>query len=416
MSLFHKLVSSAIESGSTTAITRDLKEVYILDDEKLLYDFIHTHVTQHKALPSVNTLENRGFNIGTHEEPVSYYLDRIRQRFVYNVINSNHPDLRDALSKRDSYAALEIIRQMLNNASVAADNDGATNLRVEMDTLLQELSRRKFMSGLAGVTFGWDSLDQMTLGAMGGDLTVIAARPSTGKSWLLNEMAFQAWRAQHSVMIVTMEMSKQQVTRRWVGRHLGVNPNFIRSGQVSTYVENQMHQYRDAISAMPNWWVISGDMKKGISSIEQAIVDNLPDIIYIDAAYLLSPSVKNKGSISKWEAISAVVSELKQLAIKYDRPIVITVQFNRNAKNSSSKQVYLSDIGGSDSIPQDASIVLGVKQGLPPFEDSRRTIQVMKNREGDTGTIVTDFSFNPPSMVEVSQESEDNNSAVGWME
>ena len=95
-----------------------------------------------------------------------------------------------------------------------------------------------------------------------------------------------------------------------------------------------------------------------------------------------------------------VIRELKQMAIRFDIPIVLSVQFNRNQKKRSNKALDLGDIAGSDSIPQDASIVLGVRQGQPPFQERQRVIEGMKNREGMDATFAINFGFDPVDMSE----------------
>jgi replicative DNA helicase len=118
--------------------------------------------------------------------------------------------------------------------------------------------------------------------------------------------------------------------------------------------------------------------------------------------------------VSKWETISAVILELKQMSIRFNRPILITVQFNRNQKSDSRKELDLSDIAGSDSIPQDASIVLGARRGLPPYDSIRRQVVIMKNREGETGEFTTNFTFTPPNLTEIIGAEADV-AEVGWM-
>lgn len=108
--------------------------------------------------------------------------------------------------------------------------------------------------------------------------------------------------------------------------------------------------------------------------------------------------------ISKWEQISTVIKEIKQLAGKLNRPIVLTVQLNRNVRSDSKKEIDASDVAGSDSIPQDASILVGVRKGISPYQHVRRLCDVVKNREGETGTYQINFRFTPMNFDEVPYE------------
>ena len=90
------------------------------------------------------------------------------------------------------------------------------------------------------MTLGWPTLDAATNGAMGGELVVIAGRPGMGKTYALIEMAHAAWLSGKSILFASMEMGLMQIARRWMGRLLGVNPNFIRAGQVSDWMAGAM--------------------------------------------------------------------------------------------------------------------------------------------------------------------------------
>ena len=113
--------------------------------------------------------------------------------------------------------------------------------------------------------------------------------------------------------------------------------------------------------------------------------------------------IKANGYIAKWENISEVVAELKRLALRYNIPIVISVQFNRNVKNAQQKELDLGDVAGSDSIPQDATAVFGIRQGLPPYENSRRYVQTLKSRRGRAQDFSINFGFQPVNFRECSE-------------
>ena len=166
--------------------------------------------------------------------------------------------------------------------------------------------------------------------------------------------------------------------------------------------------------------LMSGDAIRSVADIEQAIALHLPDAIYIDAAYLLSPAseVRRYGA-ARWEELTEVVRQLKQIAIRYNRPIFLTFQLNRQVKKRQRRELELSDIGGTDAIPQDASVVLGLLHGNPPLEQMRRIVQMMKNREGELFNMLINYGFSPVSfhelpMDEGGEELGANN--VGWME
>lgn len=410
MSVYLKLLSACIEEGNTSVINRDVKMDYLLSEEVQVHEFITRHYRRHGRLPSADTVVRQGHRLPSFSEPVSFYLDELRKRFIYNTINSHHADFREAMERKDVDTAVDRLRHIIQGVSVASSDAPSRYVDV-VERVIEEYDQRKFITGLSGVTFGWPSIDAVTNGAQGGDVIVLVGRPNIGKSWLLFESAYQAWIAGHSIAIESLEMGEEQMARRFMGRDIGTNPNYIREGKLSHWMEQAMRGYVQGLGQVPNFHIGTGNMKKGVSAIDTIFQEHLPDIVYIDSAYLMVPEGRN-GGLKRWEQMQETISQLKQLAVRYDRPIFITVQFNRNVKDRGDKELDIGDIGGSDSVGQDASVIIGARYGKPPYEDTRRRLIIMKQREGQKAEVETNFGFNPPDMTEVvEQEAE----SLDWM-
>ncbi len=242
----------------------------------------------------------------------------------------------------------------------------------------------------------------------------------THNTYKLLKMAMAARNAGYSSCIVSMEMGVLQIGYRWMGMELGINPRNLRKGQISSFAEKRfakMITNRYGRDVPTNF--LGGKMAKTVDDVHEMVEKFSPQILFVDAAYLLKQSKSVKAGISKWEQIGGVVGDLKTLACEYRIPVVITVQFNRNQKDTGSKRPDTSDIGGSDSIPQDASVLLGIQRGQKPFEDSVRRATGMKNREGELFEYDYDYQFDPPKFDErpflLGQDTDETNVDVSWM-
>lgn len=407
-------------------LLRRAKDDMFTQEELPAFTFIRDYFDRYKEMPTLDVVASEGFQLPRPRRSASseYWLDTLKRRFAYTKVDEKHPRLVQAMSSQNTDEMLVVLREMVAEASIAVGSERYTTLRDEVSAVREDYLWARANPGLRGIPSGWPTLDLATMGFMGGDVIVLAGRPSMGKSYLLLEMVNSAYLDGNASALVSMEMTTTQMVRRWVGRRSGFNPNLIRDGGLSTYSHEEL---LSVIAEMENnetpIYMLAGDMRKSVSGIEAMVMEFAPKILFVDAAYLLTPSGRKAGYISKWESISEVICELKQIAIRYDIPVVISVQFNRNQKSKGKKELDLGDIAGSDSIPQDASVVLGIRQGPAPYQRSQRIIEVMKNREGDTPRFATAFSFNPVSMVEVSfvdegdadegQESQVVN--TGWM-
>jgi replicative DNA helicase len=424
MSAGKRFIRSVIEAETPKVLRRaDLS--WFTEDEQPVFEMVLKHLSTYGSLPDENAVKAAGHALPQHSTSNSpeYYLDVLKRRFAYSAVNEKHPQLVECMKNKDFDGLLATLRQMTLTASSVLESESYVSLSEEMVKVTEEYYEAKFNPGLRGVPFGWDTLDKATSGAQGGDLIVVAGRPSLGKSWMLLQMGRSAHKAGKSVCFTSMEMSLRQIARRWLAMEMKVNPNFIKEGELSTASEGRMMDMVEQMAGASPVYLLAGDMSKKVSGVENMVAEFNPDIIIIDAAYLLSPSGAKKGYISRWEAITEVIRELKALALRVDKPIIISVQFNRNQKSDSKKGADLSDIAGADSIPQDASIVLGLRKGPAPNQNTQRIIDTMKNREGDTPTFATSFSFSPLDFSEVPMtQSEEGEGTEGesfdgsWMD
>src|SRR6185503_17273726 len=426
MSLGRQFIQAVIRD-STPTLLRQSGVGLFLEEELALYQFVEMHYLAHHALPDSSVLSGAGFHLPalTSSQPVSYFLTRLRQRFIYNTVAGKLTTLTTALASKDTEAMFDLLRGTLSEIGSAAHSHSVVLIGDEMDGVLDDFEIARTHFGLRGITMGWPTLDAATLGASGGDLIVIAGRPGLGKSYALQEMAYAAWLNSHRLLFLSMEMGKRQMSIRWLGRHTRLNPKLIRSGQLSPWGRQMLHEGVAQIKgATGRMYLESGQDTRKVSQLEALVLQYGPEALYVDAAYLMSSEGKKKGYVSRWESLAEVIGELKALAIRFNIPIFITVQFNRNQKNRSMRgEPDLSDIAGTDSIPQDASIVLGIQKPPAPHADNRRIMTMMKNREGDLCRFLYRYEFQPVNFeelpweaIEPDEETEAEEAGTAWQQ
>lgn len=394
MSVGLQLLRSLVENGSRSEF-RNLSEVLFVGDETPVYEFVSTHYRRHGQLPSVEALVENGFVLPRSTEPPSYYLDRARNRAIFNTINAQNSDLGEAMRDRDMARAVEILRATTYSVNryeavndIAALHEVATSVMEDYEIAARTTAQ--------GITLGWSYLDAITSGAEGGDVITLVARPGMGKSWLIAYMASQAWRAGASVLFVSMEMTDRQIARRMIGLHAGFNPDFIRRGQLSFHARDAAYTTIREMEGGAPFHMMRGSFDKSVASVDAAIQQFSPDIVYIDASYLMSPS-GSKGYKKPNELLADVGREVKETALARNKPIVQTVQFNREQRKSKGKP-DLIHIGGTDIIGQTSTIAIGVQAGEGNNKHTTRKLSLMKSRESsDDVEFTTEFKFAPPT-------------------
>lgn len=417
---------AAVIAETSVSSLRDIDPEIHLDDnergfEQQAYNFIRAHHDEHRVLPSRDVIEeNTGIVLPDAEEPVGYYFRRVRERALTRNIMEPYNRLQEALQnpKRMMAEAEEAINDMA--AVKSRFLDAGTGIETS-DTLLEEIvaemEMRRMSSGvLRGIPTGYQPLDHEMDGYNRGDLVVWVGRPGRSKSWFLLKQCHAAWAAGYKPLYISMEMGGVQNMRRILGIHSGINPTFIKRGAIQTLARPNFDQKLHELMELRPLHMVTANFSRTVDQIANFIDTHNPDIVFIDAGYLLSPKKKRFGSGGRRETISDVIEELKELASNSDRPFVLTVQFNRQAEHrrraggggdaanfNPIAHLSLAEIGETDVIGQTATHVLGIEFPPAPLPvNSHRVFGFLKGREGENGWWLTKFMQSQQAPVDLS--------------
>lgn len=246
--------------------------------------------------------------------------------------------------------------------------------------------------------------------------------------------AYHAWLSGRNVLFVSMEMGSVAIARRLLGVHSRVDPTYLRRGVISSKVERELREAATAFQGNIPFNLVVGNFKKSVDTIRGIAEDLIPDIIFVDASYLLLPHKKRSGSGGRREVVSDVVEELKMITIDINRPLVQSVQFNRQAKrlvtdNPDNPIAHLSleKIGETDVVGQASSVVLGITDAPEPYNHTHRILGFLKGREGESGWWPIKYQFKPLDLSIQPRESiqpqattnttsDEDEVDVNWME
>jgi replicative DNA helicase len=267
---------------------------------------------------------------------------------------------------------------------------GAAELIKESINRLTELAERK--TDITGVASGFKMLDKMTSGFQPGELTIIAARPSMGKTaFSLNIAQHVVLREKKSLAYFSVEMDKKQLMMRMLASEARVNSADLRVGSLA---DNAWPRLIDKASKMAEARLFIDDTS-GISPFEiRAKCRRLKaqhglDIIMID--YLQLMSLKQKVDNRERE-VAEISKTLKAVAKELQVPVLALAQLNRATENRGDRRPNIGDLRESGSIEQDADIIMMLfredyyDRENPEIRGISEVI-VGKQRNGPTGTV-----------------------------
>jgi replicative DNA helicase len=338
-------------------------------------------------------------NVESHARIVQErYLKRELIRTAGEIVNSCFDETVDVFDEIDKAEAkiFEIAEKRMSQNFV-----GLNNASVEVYKELEVLRNQKNKSGITGVPTGIHELDKMTSGFQKGDMIIVAARPSMGKTALALSIARNmSIQYEHAIAFFSLEMSYKPVTQRLLSAEARVDLAKIRSGQVN---DDENMQIVNALNTLSHsqFFIDDSPMLTVLeirAKARRLKAENNIQAIFVDyLQFINSPNAE-----SRQREISIISSHLKQLAKELEIPVVALAQLNRAVEQRANKdkRPVLSDLRESGSIEQDADVVVLVHRpeyyGITELEDGRSTenlaeLIIAKQRNGATGIVTLAF-------------------------
>jgi len=390
---------------SDLGISRD----YLLPDELKLLNFINDYVDRYNKLPAIQTVEAE-LDLSFPDipnEPLVYWADQLRERYISNKILEQIPNISRIASLGKGEDAFQLIKKLYRETTEYRIDRGIATLDQVGIEALKEHDDRQLRKIGHGIPFGFPYLDKISGGAQGGDFIPIAGRPSVGKTFIMQRMSIAAYDAGYTPMLVTTEMQPVQYVRRILALRNRVNPNKIRLGLMATNTERATIE-KDILSISERenrYYIVRGSLTTTMSDVMDYVRDKRPDILYVDGAYLLET---DNPRASQFEQITTGAKQLKLLAQSMNIPIICTYQFKRKTGES------IDDIYQTDVIAQLASIAIGIHKddGGDMADDlaaiQYRILRILKGREGEHGEIRVLYDMQNAVIEQVTaEETED---------
>ena len=270
------------------------------------------------------------------------------------------------------------------------------NLVVELLDRVEEMSKNP--NDITGVPTGFVDLDRMTSGMQAGDLIVLAARPSMGKTALAINIAENvALKEGLPVAVFSMEMGASQLAIRIVGSIGRIDQGRLRTGKLHDDEWPRLAEAVEKLRAVS----LSIDETPGLTPSElRASARRLSrscgklGLVVVDYLQLMSGSSGGDGDNRATE-LGEISRGLKMLAKELQCPVIALSQLNRGVEQRTDKRPMMSDLRESGAIEQDADVIMFIYRDDYYNKDSKdpgvAEIIIGKQRNGPTGTVKLTF-------------------------
>ena len=258
------------------------------------------------------------------------------------------------------------------------------------------LYHRDNPSDVTGVPTGYTKLDEMTSGLQGGDLIIVAGRPSMGKTALaLNIAEHVAVDNGLPAAIFSMEMSSTQLAMRMLGSIARVDQHKMRTGRLNDKEWGDLSEAMGKLHETP----IYIDEGAALTALEvRARARRLKrqysklGLIVIDYLQLMASSTQGENRATE---ISEISRSLKAMAKELDVPVIALSQLNRALEQRPNKRPQMADLRESGAIEQDADIILAIYRdevyNPESAEKGKAEVNILKQRNGPIGAVILTF-------------------------
>ncbi len=320
------------------------------------------------------------------EKAVLRELINSATQIISGCYNQDDADINDVLDTAEK-TIFQISHQRTNQNFV--------QLNIWLKKTFQHLSDIKSNSGgLTGVSSGYGVLDKMTSGFQAGDLIILAARPSMGKTALALNIAAHAAAQGVTVGVFSLEMSAEQLTLRLLATESNISHHNIRNATITsdewvelTHVAARLAQRKLFIDDSAGLDIMALRAKARHLKKQENV-----GFLVVDYLQLLHSGKRHE---NRHQEVSEISRALKALAKELAIPIIALSQLSRAVDSRMDKRPMLSDLRESGAIEQDADVIMFLYRDSVYNPDTERPASaeliIGKQRNGPTGTVQLTF-------------------------
>ncbi len=413
MLVYEKSAQAAIEEGL------DIQDFYLeahrkifsvvqsINKEGKLVD-VMTVSTKLKDLDQLNQVGGLDYILQLSDSSVSsistkHYVQLLQKKtYLRRLIEAAEEIVDDGFNA--NYQVEEVLdmaeKKILEVTRTRKTEDFRSSEEV-MQSLIEKIYKmREQKSNITGIKTGYSEFDRITAGLQRGDLVILAARPSMGKTaFALNLGLNAAHYIDEAIAVFSLEMPAEQLMSRMVSKKSQIPGNRLKTGFLE---KDQLATLMEVATEMQTMKIFTDDsanirVSDIFSKCRKLKAEHGLAMIIIDYIQLISGS--GKSGENRQQEVSEISRSLKALAREMDCPVVALSQLSRGVEQRQVKKPMMSDLRESGSLEQDADIVMFVYRDAYYNKDETTEepdeqpvdIIIAKHRNGATADLKLHF-------------------------
>ncbi len=388
--MFDAMVSlrqAGVPIDDTTLLVRQLEKMEVLQEVR-----IAGAAGRAALMKMLEPSFGKGFSNGFRPTNASLYAAIVREcamlRRIGEASTSAHADAYKPNPSAKSIAERAIARF---ESVLAADVDETQDIVSVVESEVIAINKASNEGKPMAISTGFHGLDEVSGGLHPSELTVLAARPSIGKTAFAMDLCVNVAMQGLPVLLVSLEMGSQQIAHRMIARETGIPARRVQKGALTSWELQKVHAARDALKhlALPIKLFATGHATAARVTARARIQAAQIGIKLLVIDYL-GLMQSNDRQTKTYERVTAVSREVKLMAQTLNLPVVLLAQLNREGEGTKPTLSHLRDSG---AIEQDADNVWFLHRERGGAETE---LIIAKQRQGEIGAL--DFAFDGSHM------------------
>lgn len=402
-----------------------IKVSFFTGDNRSAYSYIYDTFMETGEVPSVRAFKQQfpryklekvtvdGESVVGTEENLKYWCGELRKKVRHNHIADSVEKAAERLQDYDSDEAYTIMKRTISYIESEVTETSDVDITKDTESRKEAYLKKKQNKGMQGLPTGFNKLDYITKGLKNETLTTIIANTGIGKTWL--EIIIGAYLQLHNYRVLqgVTEMSEDIMRDRYEAVLFSMcygedfNYNAFKSGALSLKTEKLYFEFLE--NDLPNFEPLYITTATGVMGLSADIDKYDPDVIFIDSAYLMED---DQGAKDDWLRVAHITRDLKKLAKRCKKPIIINTQADKNTSKKTGPEI--DSIMYTQAIGQDSDDVWALFRDEIMRNDNEMALKILKQREGNLGRIMLNWNFDVMDFSEIyadtSQDFEDEDS------
>lgn len=410
------LVARVLAGGAkdyAKARSRKVEPDDLVGSARLLWVALEEYQQKYHSLPSADVLRMKtGVLLPSADmsTPLNFYINEVfDSALLRHIAGGADQILRQAQTDKKGRALHRAFEELLvKYKSKSVESEQILGLSDVAPQVSSHYDRME--AGERGILAPWGKMNDATLGWWPEDLILFAARMAVGKTWMMILLMLHAWQNGKKVLFASTEMSILKLAIRFVAIEAKLNYRLFTRGQLSAPDRERFRTRIKELEGRNGIGFVGGDFDYTADALEGAILAEDPDLVVGDGAYLFKAPGKDRT-----ERAANAFNELKTVAKRTKKPIIISSQFNRDAVKgnhgsngktkgkgaSSEDSLRLDNLALTDVAGWNTDVVYALHQTPEMRQDKRMLAKCLKLREGDPQDVLMHWDLDRMEFGEV---------------